>query len=163
MKQLKFNGEMIDAILAGTKTQTRRPIKPQPQLDEQKLSQMGAIAEGFTLAEVVNGAWQAGFIDVGCPYGEFGDITNFTDKDGNIKGRLEITDVRVERLQDISRKDAIAEGGPPSHTSIDAVSQQFGFPDFSRSWFAQTWWSIYDKESWAANPWVWVIEFRRIE
>lgn len=76
---------------------------------------------------------------------------------------LEITGVRVERLQNISRADAIAEGGPPSHPSIDAVSRDYGFPDFSRSWFGQTWWSIYGEESWQANPWVWVIEFKRVE
>ena len=75
---------------------------------------------------------------------------------------LEITGVRVERLQDISQKDAIAEGGPPSHPSIDAVSRDYGFPDFSRSWFGQTWNHIYGKESWQANPWVWVIEFKRV-
>lgn len=76
---------------------------------------------------------------------------------------LEITDVRVERLNSISQSDAIAEGAPPSHRSIDAVSQHFGYPDFSRSWFGQTWGHIYGEESWQANPWVWVIEFKRIE
>ncbi|WPO20844.1 hypothetical protein SH579_07950 [Raoultella ornithinolytica] len=76
---------------------------------------------------------------------------------------LEITAVRVERLNSISQVDAIAEGAPPSHRSIDAVSQQFGYPDFSRSWFGQTWGHIYGDESWQANPWVWVIEFKRVE
>ncbi|EAT0103762.1 morphogenetic protein [Salmonella enterica] len=76
---------------------------------------------------------------------------------------LEITDVRVERLNAISQADAIAEGAPPSHPSIDCVSQEYGFPDFSRSWFGQTWKHIYGEESWQANPWVWVIEFKRIE
>lgn len=76
---------------------------------------------------------------------------------------LEITSVRVERLQDISQADAIAEGAPPSHPTIDAVSREYGFPDFSRSWFGQTWWHIYGKENWQANPWVWVIEFKRIQ
>lgn len=76
---------------------------------------------------------------------------------------LEITGVRVERLQDISRADAIAEGAPPSHPTIDAVSREYGFPDFSRSWFGQTWWHIYGKENWQSNPWVWVIEFKRIQ
>lgn len=75
---------------------------------------------------------------------------------------LEITAVRVEQLKDISQPDAIAEGGPPSHPSIDAVSRDYGFPDFSRSWFAQTWQHIYGEESWNANPWVWVIEFKRV-
>ena len=76
---------------------------------------------------------------------------------------LEITDVRVERLNAISQADAIAEGAPPSHPSIDCVSQEYGFPDFSRSWFGQTWQHIYGEESWDANPWVWVIKFKRIE
>lgn len=76
---------------------------------------------------------------------------------------LEITGVRVERLQDISQADAIAEGAPPSHQTIDAVSREYGFPDFSRSWFGQTWWHIYGKENWQANPWVWVIEFKQIQ
>ncbi|MEL1921171.1 hypothetical protein AAA298_16720 [Klebsiella variicola] len=76
---------------------------------------------------------------------------------------LEITDVRVERLNAISQADAIAEGAPPSHPSIDCVSQEYGFPDFSRSWFGQTWQHIYGEESWDANPWVWVIEFKRVE
>lgn len=76
---------------------------------------------------------------------------------------LEITDVRVGRLQDISQADAIAEGAPPSHPSIDAVSREYGFPDFPRSWFGQTWWHIYGKENWQANPWVWVIEFKQIQ
>jgi hypothetical protein len=60
---------------------------------------------------------------------------------------LEITAVRVERLQDISEADAIAEGGT-KHFNID--------------WFGPLWASIYGEESWNANPWVWVIEFRRV-
>lgn len=60
---------------------------------------------------------------------------------------LEITGVRVERLQDISEADAIAEGGT-KHFNID--------------WFGPLWTSIYGVDSWNANPWVWVIEFRRV-
>lgn len=76
---------------------------------------------------------------------------------------LEIIDIRVERLNAIRQADAIAEGAPPSHPSIDCVSREYGFPDFSRSWFGQTWQHIYGEESWNANPWVWVIEFKRIK
>ncbi|MGQ6213347.1 morphogenetic protein [Serratia sp. IR-2025] len=61
---------------------------------------------------------------------------------------LEITGVRVERLQDISEADAIAEGGT-KHFNID--------------WFGPLWASIYGVDSWNANPWVWVIEFKRAE
>ncbi len=75
---------------------------------------------------------------------------------------LEITDVRVERLQDISKQDAISEGAPRGHHSIDVISKRFGFPDFSRSWFAQIWMDIHGEDNWAANPWVWVIGFKRV-
>lgn len=75
---------------------------------------------------------------------------------------LEVTGVRVERLQDISQADAVAEGAPPSHPSIDAVSRDYGYPDFPRSWYAQLWDSINGPGSWKSNPWLWVVEFRRI-
>lgn len=74
---------------------------------------------------------------------------------------LEITSVRVERLQDISEADARAEGAPPSHPSINRVSREFGFKDFPRSWYAQLWDEINGPDSWAANPWVWVISFKK--
>ncbi|EDR7342204.1 hypothetical protein QE95_003940 [Salmonella enterica subsp. salamae] len=76
---------------------------------------------------------------------------------------LEITDVRVERVQDISQIDAIAEGGPPDHPSFSKISREMGFSDWPRSWFAQTWWGIYGREAWNTNPWVWVIKFKRVE
>lgn len=72
---------------------------------------------------------------------------------------LQITNVRVERLNEISQRDAMAEGAPPSHPIIDKVSREFGYQDFSRSWYAQLWEQINGAGSWAANPWVWVIEF----
>ena len=76
---------------------------------------------------------------------------------------LEIIEVRVERLQDISQADAMAEGAPPSHPSIDKVSREFGHPDFSRSWYAQLWEEINGPGSWEANPWVWCVSFKRVE
>lgn len=76
---------------------------------------------------------------------------------------LEVTDVRVQRLQDISEADAIAEGAPPSHPSIDTISREFGFHDFPRSWYAQLWDSINAKRApWSSNPWVWAVTFRRV-
>jgi hypothetical protein len=64
---------------------------------------------------------------------------------------LEITGVRVERLQAISEADAMAEG-------MDAKPE----PDLSlnRGRFALLWESINGPGSWDANPWVWVIEFK---
>lgn len=76
---------------------------------------------------------------------------------------LEITEVRVQRLQDISVEDVIAEGGPPSTPSIDCVSREFGYPDFPRSWYAQLWESINGHGSWLVNPWVWALTFKKVE
>ncbi|HAU4319380.1 TPA: hypothetical protein F6U59_07360 [Serratia marcescens] len=87
---------------------------------------------------------------------------------------LEITAVRVERLSDISEEDAKAEG-------VRATENNFGngpaycdylLPnlDDTAEWynrasdsFKSLWKSIYGAENWRANPWVWVIEFRRLE
>ncbi|HCD1613392.1 TPA: hypothetical protein NBH86_001131 [Serratia marcescens] len=66
---------------------------------------------------------------------------------------LEITAVRVERLNDISDGDAIREG-------CSAADMKSG--DCVADVFARLWSSIYGEESWGDNPWVWVIEFRRV-
>ena len=70
---------------------------------------------------------------------------------------LEITAARVERLQDISEADARAEGAPayrlPAHPVFDDRPHVLGY--------AQLWDSINGAGSWDANPWVWVIEFKR--
>ena len=67
---------------------------------------------------------------------------------------LEITNVRVERLKSISDSDAIREGCSTANMkSGDCVADVF----------ARLWASIYGAESWNANPWVWVIEFKRVE
>ncbi|WP_223672914.1 hypothetical protein [Proteus terrae] len=86
---------------------------------------------------------------------------------------LEITDVRVERLNDISNDDAKAEGilmmgdnfgnGPAycDYTLADLHDTAEWFNRASDS-FISLWQSIYGAESWLSNPWVWVIEFKRI-
>ena len=77
---------------------------------------------------------------------------------------LEITDVRVERLNAISQEDAQAEGMEltgwrPTYSDPDSGGEVWTPYDN----FAQLWESIYGEESWKANPWVWVITFRRVE
>ncbi|MBO2925967.1 ASCH domain-containing protein [Metapseudomonas otitidis] len=73
---------------------------------------------------------------------------------------LEITAVRVERLQDISDDQARAEG--VAEWAKGALSPE-GRADICRQeGFRMLWESINGAESWAANPWVWVIEFKRI-
>lgn len=75
---------------------------------------------------------------------------------------LEITGVRVERLRDISERDAIAEGAPGYEEGIDAPP-----PDEECEWscyasFSRLWKSINGPGSWDANPWVFVVEFKRV-
>ncbi|HDS7118138.1 TPA: hypothetical protein QH405_001039 [Klebsiella michiganensis] len=94
---------------------------------------------------------------------------------------LEITDVRVERLNAISEEDAQREG---VHTEVwdqTVVAMNYAARDeffqfwsedmphyvemnqLYRSSFRSLWESIYGAENWQANPWVWVIEFKRVE
>lgn len=68
---------------------------------------------------------------------------------------LEISAVRVERLQDISEEDAIAEG------CINSLHLQGG--RFAKENFEHLWWTINGDGSWEANPWVWVVEFKRVQ
>ncbi|BEM02898.1 hypothetical protein SM14VA4_04700 [Serratia marcescens] len=79
---------------------------------------------------------------------------------------LEITAVRVERLNDISEEDAKAEGVKPAGDMLPDYPDTFLTPkgDFATAKvaFQRLWQSIYGEEGWAANPWVWVIEFRRV-
>lgn len=91
--------------------------------------------------------------------------------------QLEIVNLKVERLQDITEEDAFAEG-----VQIDAIQKEgkvhpliqltgkylplnYGDPIKARSYFAAIWDSLNEKRgySWEKNPFVWVIEFRRIK
>ncbi|MDX7275307.1 morphogenetic protein [Serratia marcescens] len=185
-----FNGEMVHAILDGRKTQTRRVINPQPTLSERTGFNWNGAAYGIgsTYRDTVRNF--ANCFKV-CPFGQVGDRLwvretwapeSIDAEDGSyspdyratangqpLDGRwtpsihmprwasrilLEITGVRVERLNDISDGDAIREGcSAADMKSGDCVSDVF----------ARLWSSIYGEESWRANPWVWVIEFRRVE
>lgn len=64
---------------------------------------------------------------------------------------LEIVSVRIERLQDISRGDAMAEGCPFPNMADG---------DDPRKWYADLWNTINGPGSWDANPLVWVVEFK---
>jgi len=194
-----FNAEMVRAILDGRKTQTRRPVKPQPELTERSgFSWNGALYGAGSDERETN----RNFAHAKCPYGKPGDriwvretwarynidhdshdmaYRATTPEDWPEGGRwrpsihmprwasrilLEITDVRVERLNSISEEDARAEG------IIDGGCLNCGDPEpcgcanpdpDATDAFAYLWQSIYGQENWNANPWVWVIEFKRIE
>jgi hypothetical protein len=72
---------------------------------------------------------------------------------------LEVTGVRVERLQDISGMDAKREGvSVPAHLPHDGADL-----DYARREYRRIWQSINGPGSWDANPWVWVVEFERMK
>lgn len=160
---IMFSPEMIQAILDGRKTQTRREIKPQPE-DNSELF-------GWTVPKYHQVVF--GFDDEihsihENKYGKVGDHLYIEETDPKIW--LEIIDIRVERLQDINRADAKSEG-------ISTFWNRQGYsvcgvpnliePKLNQTWtyieaFKHLWIKIKGQQSWDANPWVWVIEFKRI-
>lgn len=196
-----FSAPMVRALLAGTKTQTRRVIKPQPYGRISMLTSFnhGRMEIAFgpdmkakdggpkwwrPLAQAgdrlwVREAWRthAHYDDLG-PSMMGGEEPIRYEADGahqtwgypaisNI-GRhrvgmhmprwasrltLYVTDVRVERLQDISEEDAVAEGVPAFMSSPSNIPAMH---------FQSIWESINGPGSWEANPWVWVVSFKRI-
>lgn len=84
---------------------------------------------------------------------------------------LEVTGVRVERLQDISEEDAKAEGVDPyvighGPISLAELYAEPGYwtPSIYRNGFEDVWQRINGKRApWESNPWVWVVSFRRVE
>ncbi len=170
-----FSASDVRAILEGRKTQARRIIKPQPTSLGDKLKALMRYRIGDRLW--VRETWQT-HIPAPDTNGDCAtSIIYRADKKSYASSwhspiymprwasriTLEITRKRVEPLHRISQSDAIAEGAPPSHSSIDKISREFGYADFSRSWFAQLWQSIHGDKSWHENPWVWVIEFKKLE
>lgn len=195
-----FNGDMVRAILRGEKTQTRRPVKPQP-------------ATGCIYS--INGAHNAALhlTDAGCqvryipptgrskdhlllcPFGQPGDrlwvretfalgeppyfgVAYRADEGDNpedVGGErqkwtpsihmprylsritLEITDINVERVQDITEDEAIKEG------VVDPIMGTYGLSP--KTVFRDMWNDIYAERGlgWNETPWVWAITFRRVE
>jgi hypothetical protein len=181
----------VRGILDGRQTQLRRIMKPQPapwvtDMYAEETLDFSSKTDRWILNGKTekNSDWATGFIR--CPYSQPGTRLWVRETWGPIHkdvyiyradyhdGRhplkwdwrpsihmpraasrilLEITDVRCERLQDIRRGDSMAEGCP--------------FPNMAkgpdpRLWFSELWQSINGPESWDANPWVFVIEFRKL-
>lgn len=211
-RPIPFSAEMVRAILAGRKTQTRRVMKPakakRPKrwlIDDAAVNGLicpyGDPGDTLWVRETFCAHWNAPPHDAPASHrvftgSEMGPIrqksgeyyqpqpsdlmTVWYGAEGNkpfhmswrpsihmwrwaSRITLEVKSVGVERLQDITQKDAIAEGAPESHSSIDPISRRFGYQDFSRSWFAQTWEDIHGPGAWDDNPWVWVLSFERVK
>ncbi len=77
---------------------------------------------------------------------------------------LEIVNIRVERLQDITESDAEKEGMTVKKVNIPQPGFKVGDPlESYRDVFKFLWNSINGKYPWESNPWVWVIEFKKFE
>lgn len=202
-RPILFNTPMVRALLDGTKTQTRRAMKPQ-----MVYGNVCGLFNSWYLPKGKDGGtlWPNAKEQIlaTCPYGQVGDqlwvresfdflpaggpdqpqacqivywATGTTEpRDAPIdynpmiyahekvrpsihmprfasRITLEITSVRVERLQDITRGDCMAEGCP--------------FPNIAKEtdpkgWYSDLWTSINGADSWGKNPWVWVIEFKKV-
>ena len=118
----------------------------------------------------LNGKLQRYAYGANCPRGSYSDELR---KDFGLKWKpsihmprsacrlvLEITNIRVERLQDITKEDAKAEGFDFS-THPSAI--EMGYAIGARTNFRFTWEEIYGQSSWNQNPWVWVVEFKVIQ
>ncbi|MBO2589508.1 hypothetical protein [Shewanella algae] len=167
---INFNTEMMSAILEGRKTQTRRPVKLK---NVDLIEFMGGSDEenaSFDFVGLRHGEWESddgtvwgpewlvycteypeeGVVPVGSLYGAIGDQLLATDGERNTT--IEITGFRVERVQDINKEDAKAEGC--DYPAVPGMGWKLG----ARHNFMRLWDSIYS--NWNDNPWVWVIEFK---
>lgn len=169
-RPILFNGDMVRAILAGQKTQTRRiPSKTQQHA---LFCPYGHPGDRLWVRE--RWATDMSFDDLpprmlpprGMPiyYHATAQCMDYKWRPSIHMPRwasritLEITDVHVERVQDIHEEDAIAEG-------IDPRKLSYLSGERAVTKFYVLWNSIYaaDGLGWDVNPWVWVVTFKRME
>ena len=216
-----MNGAMVHATLAGSKTQTRRPVKPAPEMVADKRIETWA-GDPAALLRLLQASKRS------CPHGQPGDHlwvretfvafgrweTRFSDKkkrdewhfvdmtlelglqyrfDGAALSKkryagamptwcirpsifmprtasrilLEVVSVRVERLQDISDADIVAEGIDmealaESQDRYDIVCK--GSDASGRATERSAWRDLWESTGgdWDANPWCWAITFKRV-
>jgi hypothetical protein len=225
-RPILFTGEMVRALLAGTKTQTRRIVKHEICANGYRYDKVSGhvscysdyLSPGDNVIRIKDDGLVCTFhiseAPAFCPYGHVGDqlwvreAWDFIGTNMNRHGRthsvqdgvvryqadntqltietawnnvelwmarkpggkpsihmprwasritLEITDVRVQRLQEISEEDAKDEG-------VAETIHSAGW-DYERPWacgYRALWESINGPGSWALNPWVWALTFRRV-
>ncbi len=164
MKGILFKPDMIKAIIEGRKTQTRRVIKPQPFLGDKFQNYEPLVGKPrYQVGEVVY-IKEAGVWDERVRL--FAYKANMPDLTAKWQSPrfmpawaaryfIQITDVRAERLQEITEEDAIAEGCPSALVTLATVPMV--------EWYKHLWDSINPKYPWSSNPWVWVISFKKVE
>lgn len=180
-----FNMEMVRSILDGRKSCTRRIIKPQPQgyfeVSEEPLyiydtdGKQGKITPPYQPGDIlyVRETWKQ------APNGYYyyedwqrNDIADITKWKPSIhmpkeaaRIWLKVTDVRVERLQDITglsvQKEGIELDPKECASKFDFITELFLL--FQKLWDSTIKKSDLDRYGWDTNPYVWVIEFERCE
>lgn len=183
-KPILFNTEMVKAIIAGNKTQTRRVIKPQPDYINgraggrdigdpiykgKKVKYRYEIGKTLWVRETFNDNWCDKILykaDGGSAI-EAGYKSEPKWKPSIYMPRkvarlfLKVTDIRIERVQDISEHDARAEG-----VDLISMAEHPRQATMSRKAdFKQLWDSINKKRGygWDKNPYVWVYNFEVIK
>ena len=161
-----FSAEMVKAVLAGTKTMTRRVCKGARELscaldwpvESCPYGQVGGrlwVRETWDSAhDNVTGTaifYKADFNDT-VPKGDFTWRPPIFMPRWASRITLEITNISVERLQDITAGDCVKEG---SYMATDKDDE---------GGFINLWDSINGKTyPWESNPWCWVIEFKKVQ
>lgn len=191
-KPILFNTKMVQAILKGEKTETRRAVKPPYFVDEQIQSLHhvdGKVIECPMTCRIAPESSRLRRQIGEMPYQdnpyERGDILYVRETWGigatgfiyradetaavvwhpsihmpkkAVRIILKVNDIRVERLQKISRADIRAEG----LTLESAVNREIACIGFSLLWNGTLDEKAREEYGWDANPWVWVIKFERI-
>lgn len=162
-----MSSESVRAILDGRKTQTRRVVKRQDKPIRLKDCPYGKVGDKLWAKET----WR--------PHEEFEDAQvlylykadypsglNVHWKSSRFMPKkaariwLEITNIRVERVQDISGGDAQKEGWSREQEMFPTINTDYK----AKNWFQTLWDSLNAKRGydWDKNSWVWVIEFRQM-
>ena len=162
-----FSGEMVRAILDGRKTQTRRVIKPQRDYCclYGKPGDRLWVRETWCLGDDLDGN-EAIYFRADAPPGDYIWSPSIHMHREASRITLEVTDVRVERVQEISADDAEAEGIPThvvEHTFRKCYRGAGERAAKRIEYFSRLWDNLNAKRGygWDANPWVWVVAFRR--
>lgn len=157
MKDISFNEEMLEAVLSGRKTVTRRPIKPQPVIAHETLPGSYFFEPKLGAFKYLSEENEDEYISMNCPYGKPGDVLTIRGTDH----KIEITEVRVESVQDITEMDCQREGIKDKR-AMNLYGQNVPTHRFKTS-FMILWNSIYGDTDfkWENNPFCWVIKFRR--
>ena len=182
LKPILFNTDMVRALLAGRKTVTRRVVKPQHLrvLDSPYHKEHPETPDKVLLEKLCEPPYRPGdLLYVRETWTQDGDVYRYKAGfcDQNRKWRpsihmpkeaarifLRVTDVRVERLQEIDGRSVLAEGVDNGHSNptMGKRWENMQLMAFSALWDSTIKPADRDLYGWEANPWVWVIEFERI-